>query len=63
MVMDVSQREQVDRVTAEAAQRLGGLHILVNSGSYPGGSGTATGPIETLIDEDLLGDFDVALGA
>jgi hypothetical protein len=43
----------------EAAQQLGGLHILVNSGSAPGGSVTATGPIETVIDEDLLQDFDV----
>jgi NAD(P)-dependent dehydrogenase (short-subunit alcohol dehydrogenase family) len=54
---DVTSREQVDRMVAEAAQQLGGLHILVNSGSYPGG--TATGPIDTLKDEDLLTDFDV----
>jgi NAD(P)-dependent dehydrogenase (short-subunit alcohol dehydrogenase family) len=59
MQLDVTQREQVDRVTAEAAQKLGGLHILVNSGSYPGGSPGATGPIENLVDEDLLTDFDV----
>ena len=32
MALDVTQREQVDRVTGEAAQELGGLHILVNSG-------------------------------
>jgi NAD(P)-dependent dehydrogenase (short-subunit alcohol dehydrogenase family) len=32
---------------------------LVNSGSAPGGSTTATGPIETVIDEDLLQDFNV----
>ncbi len=54
---DVTSREQVDRMVAEAARQLGGLHILVNSGSYPGG--TATGPIDTLKDEDLLTDFDV----
>ena len=59
MPMDVTQRGQVDRVTAEAAQQLGGLHILVNSGSYPGGSPGATGPIDTLEDEALLTDFDV----
>ena len=29
----------VDRMVAEAAQQLGGLHILVNSGSAPGGLG------------------------
>ena len=59
MAMDVSQKDQVDRVTAEAAEKLGGLHILVNSGSYPGGSAGATGPIETIIDDELLSDFDV----
>src|SRR6266851_5153843 len=42
-----------------AASQLGGLHILVNSGSPPGGSATATGPIETVVDEDLLQDFNV----
>ncbi len=55
---DVTSREQVDRMVAEAAQQLGGLHILVNSGSAPGGSATATGPIEDVIDEDLLQDFN-----
>ena len=35
------------------------LHILVNSGSAPGGSATATGPIETVVDEDLIEDFNV----
>lgn len=59
LALDVTQREQVDRVVAEAAERLGGLHILVNSGSYPGGSPTATGPIETVNEDDLLHDFDV----
>src|SRR4029077_7426785 len=38
---------------------LGGVDILVNSGSAPGGSATATGPIETVVDEDLLEDFNV----
>jgi len=56
---DVTSREQVDRMVAQAADRLGGLHILVNSGSPPGGSATATGPIETVVDEDLLHDFNV----
>src|ERR1700750_1055264 len=57
LAADVTHKEQVDRMAAEAAQQLGGLHILVNSGSAPGGSTTATGPIETVIDEDLLQDF------
>jgi NAD(P)-dependent dehydrogenase (short-subunit alcohol dehydrogenase family) len=57
LVADVTRREQVDAMIARAAERLGGLHILVNSGSLPGG--TATGPIETVKDEDLLEDFNV----
>jgi NAD(P)-dependent dehydrogenase (short-subunit alcohol dehydrogenase family) len=56
---DVTSKAQVDRMVAEAAQQLGGLHILVNSGFAPEGSATATGPIETVIDEDLLQDFNV----
>src|ERR1700681_3984801 len=59
LAADVTSKEQVDRTVAEAAQQLGGLHILVNSGSAPGGSTTATGPIETIVDEDLLQDFNV----
>ena len=59
MQLDVTDKAQVDRITAAAAEQLGGLHILVNSGSYPGGSPGATGPIEELVDEDLLADFDV----
>jgi NAD(P)-dependent dehydrogenase (short-subunit alcohol dehydrogenase family) len=59
LVADVTSKEQVDGMVAQAAERLGGLHILVNSASYPGGSATATGPIETVVDEDLLHDFDV----
>jgi len=56
---DVTSREQVDDMVAEAARQLGGLHILVNSGSAPGGSASATGPIETVIDEDLIEDFNI----
>lgn len=59
LVVDVTNREQVDRMTEEAATRLGGLHILVNSASLPGGSPSAVGPIETLDDDELLSDFDV----
>jgi NAD(P)-dependent dehydrogenase (short-subunit alcohol dehydrogenase family) len=56
---DVTSKAEVDRTVADAAEKLGGLHILVNSGSPPGGSAGATGPIETVVDEDLLHDFDV----
>jgi len=57
--LDVTKRDQVDRAIAEAEQKLGGLHILVNSASLPGGSPTAIGPIDSVVDEDLIGDFDV----
>jgi NAD(P)-dependent dehydrogenase (short-subunit alcohol dehydrogenase family) len=59
LAADVTSRTQIDAMVAQAAAELGGLHILVNSGSPPGGSVTATGPIETVVDEDLLHDFDV----
>jgi NAD(P)-dependent dehydrogenase (short-subunit alcohol dehydrogenase family) len=59
MQLDVTQRDQVNRVMAEAAERLGGLHILVNSASLPGGSASAVGPIETVNEDDLISDFDV----
>jgi NAD(P)-dependent dehydrogenase (short-subunit alcohol dehydrogenase family) len=58
MPTDVTSREQVDSMVAQAASQLGGLHILVNSGSSPGGSASATGPIETVVDDDLLQDFN-----
>ena len=64
LVADVTSKAQVDAMVAQAARQLGGLHILVNSGSPPGGSATATGPIESVVDEDLLQDFNVKyLGA
>src|SRR5499433_621723 len=59
LVADVTSKAEVDGMVAEAVAQLGGLHILVNSGSPPGGSATATGPIETVVDEDLLHDFNV----
>jgi len=64
LAADVTSKDQVDRMVAEAARQLGGVHILVNSGSAPGGSASATGPIETVVDEDLLEDFNIKyLGA
>lgn len=59
LAADVTSKAQVDAMVDQAAAQLGGLHILVNSGSPPGGSATATGPIETVVDEDLLHDFNV----
>jgi len=57
LACDVTQRDQVDGMVAKAIAQLGGLHILVNSGSPPGG--TATGPIDTIVDQELIDDFDV----
>jgi NAD(P)-dependent dehydrogenase (short-subunit alcohol dehydrogenase family) len=59
LTADVTSKAQVDAMVAEAAQQLGGVHILVNSGSAPGGSASATGPIENLIDEELIDDFNI----
>ena len=59
MACDVTDRARVEATVAAAARELGGLHILVNSGSYPGGSPTATGRIDTIVDEDFLTDFNV----
>jgi NAD(P)-dependent dehydrogenase (short-subunit alcohol dehydrogenase family) len=63
-VCDVSQRAEVDAAFEQAVAALGALHILVNSGSAPGGSRTAVGYIDTIVDEDFLDDFNVKyLGA
>jgi NAD(P)-dependent dehydrogenase (short-subunit alcohol dehydrogenase family) len=59
MAVDVTKRDQVDRVVAAAADKMGGLHILVNSASLPGGSASAIGPIDTVNEDDLISDFDV----
>ncbi len=59
IALDVTSREQVDRVVAESADKLGGLHILVNSASLPGGSAAAIGPIDTVDENALMSDFDV----
>ena len=56
---DARDRQAVDAAVEKAAQQLGGLHILVNSGSLPGGSPTATGRIDSIVDEDFLDDFNV----
>ena len=59
MVMDALSTEHVNRTVAAAAARLGGLQILVNSASHPGGAPDAIGYIETVNEESLLSDFDV----
>ena len=57
--MDATDTEQVNRAVNEAAEKLGGLHILVNSASLPGGSPNAIGPVETVDEDALMNDFDV----
>jgi NAD(P)-dependent dehydrogenase (short-subunit alcohol dehydrogenase family) len=59
MPVDVTDRKQVDQLVDDVVKELGGLHILVNSASLPGGSPSAIGAIENVVDEDLLNDFDV----
>ncbi|MCE2457760.1 MAG: SDR family NAD(P)-dependent oxidoreductase [Dehalococcoidia bacterium] len=59
LVFDATSTEQSTNMVNDAAAQLGGLHILVNSASLPGGSPSATGPVETVDEEDLLRDFDV----
>ena len=56
---DVRDRQAVDAAVDEAARELGRLHVLVNSGSLPGGSPTATGRIDTIVDEDFQDGFNV----
>src|SRR3989441_7446762 len=57
LAADVTSKDQVDRAVAQAAERLGGLHILVNSGSPPGGSATAPRPTATLPGQEALHAF------
>ena len=59
LAADVTSREQVEKMVTEASRQMGGVDILVNSGSAPGGSATAIGPIETVVDEDLIQDFNI----
>lgn len=59
IVMDVTKTAEVNNGISEAAQKLGGLHILINSAALPGGSPNAIGPIETVDDTSLIYDFNV----
>ena len=61
---DVTSRRAVDAMVTAAAEALGSLHVLINSGSAPGGSPNAIGRIDTIVDEDFLEDFNIKyLGA
>lgn len=64
MACDVTDRATVDQMVEDAVAALGGVSILVNSASQPGGSPGATGSIASIIDEEFLNDFDTKyLGA
>jgi NAD(P)-dependent dehydrogenase (short-subunit alcohol dehydrogenase family) len=61
---DVTSRQAVDAMVAAAVESFGSLHVLINSGSAPGGSPNATGRIDTIVDDDFLDDFNIKyLGA
>ena len=59
LVVDVTSTDQVLAMVDDAVSQLGGLHILVNSASLPGGSPNAVGPVDTVDEDALLRDFDV----
>jgi len=46
-------------MVAEAAQPMGGLHILVTAGPHQAASATATDRFETVSDEDCCGTSNV----
>jgi NAD(P)-dependent dehydrogenase (short-subunit alcohol dehydrogenase family) len=54
----VTSRVAVEAMVEQAVNTLGGVDILINSAASPGGAPNAIGPIESVVDEDLLNDFD-----
>ncbi len=56
IVVDTTDRAQVDAAVEEAVAALGKVDILVNSAGKPGG--IATGPLPTVTDEAMLEDFN-----
>ena len=58
MTCDVTNRGDVEAMITKAFEALGGLDILVNSAAAPGGSPSAIGAIEDIVDADFLSDFD-----
>jgi NAD(P)-dependent dehydrogenase (short-subunit alcohol dehydrogenase family) len=58
IVCDVAKQADVERAVAEAAAALGGrIDILVNNAGQPGG--LATGPLDKVTDDAILGDLNV----
>ncbi len=56
IVVDTTDRTQVDAAVEEAVASLGKVDILVNSAGKPGG--IATGPLPTVTDEAMFEDFN-----
>jgi NAD(P)-dependent dehydrogenase (short-subunit alcohol dehydrogenase family) len=56
VVVDATERDQVDAAVEECVAALGKVDILVNSAGRPGG--IATGPLPTVTDEAMLEDFN-----
>ena len=59
LAADVTSKEQVDAMVAQAADAAGRPAHPGEQRLPAGRLATATGPIETLVDEDLLHDFNV----
>lgn len=53
---DVTDTAQVEAAAASVRERLGGIDIVVNSAATPGGK--ASGPLETVSEQQLLADLD-----
>jgi NAD(P)-dependent dehydrogenase (short-subunit alcohol dehydrogenase family) len=64
LTFDTTDTASVNTLVGKAADALGGIGILVNSASAPGGSKSATGSLGTIDDAALLHDFNTKyLGA
>ncbi len=55
MVCDTMDPESIKRFVTASAEALGGLHIVVNNAARVGGT---PGTIETVLDSDVLRDFE-----
>ena len=58
VVVDTSQRSQVDALVAAAVAALGGLDIVVNAAAVPGGASVA-GVLDAGAEAGIVEDFDV----
>lgn len=56
LTADVTRREDIDRVVAQAVERFGGVDILVSNAGVPGGIGF--GPLDRVEDANVLKDLE-----